>query len=105
MALNKYETAAPQPDPAHIVAVTDFSGATLRSIIDHLEVSTDFEHLVYRESELDALWSITGFALKSEPHLPSRASIERLHDIAHRAHDLIAERRPREAAELLRSFL
>jgi len=33
-----------------------------------MEASTDFEHLVYREAELDAIWSITGFFLVNEPH-------------------------------------
>jgi hypothetical protein len=85
-------------NPGHIVAVTDFSPETLRNIIAHLEISTDFEHLVYREAELDAIWSITGLDLKDE-----RAA--RLHQIAHVAHDLVADRRPAEAAAALRSFL
>jgi hypothetical protein len=85
-------------NPAQIVPVTDFSPETLRNIIAHLEVSTDFEHLIYREAELDAIWSITGLALKNE-----RAA--RLHQLAHIAHDLVADRRPSEAAEILRSLL
>ena len=92
-------------NPDHIVTVTDFSAATLRSIIAYLEVSTDFEHMVYRESELDAIWSITGFVLKYEPDSKRRESTARLHEIAHKAHDLVAELRPREAAGILRSFL
>ena len=49
-------------DPNHIVPVSDLSTETLQSIIALLEISTDFEHLVYREAELDAIWSITGFS-------------------------------------------
>jgi hypothetical protein len=92
-------------NPAHIVTVTDFSPETLRSIIAHLEISTDFEHLVYRESELDAIWSITGFVLKNQRNLTERESVLKLHDIAHAAHDLVADRRPGDAAALLRTFL
>jgi hypothetical protein len=92
-------------NPAHIVAVTDFSPETLREIIGHLEVSTDFEHLVYREAELDAIWSITGFVLKNDHHLAQRQSVAKLHQIALLAHDLVADRRPAEAAEVLRSLL
>ena len=92
-------------NPAHIVTVTDFSPDTLRNIIAHLEVSTEFEHLVYRESELDAIWSITGFALKREGSLAEREAVGKLHEIAQRAHDLVADRRPRDAAALLRTFL
>ena len=85
-------------NPAHIVAVRDLSPETLRRVIAHLEVSTDFEHLVYRESELDAIWSLAGF-------LPGDEKIHRLRQIAHQAHDLIAARRPRDAATLLRELL
>ena len=88
-------------NPAHIVTVTDFSPETLRDIIAHLEASTTFEHLVYREAELDAVWSITGFFLKQGRD----EALERLHQTAHQAHDLVGQRRPREAANLLRSVL
>jgi hypothetical protein len=107
---------AERVNPAHIVAVRDFSAATLAAIAAQLEASTDFEHLVYREAELDAIWSITGFfseqaRVGQAPEGPSRippANQEfaaRLHAAAHRAHDLVAQCRPREAAALLRKFL
>lgn len=92
-------------NPDRIVAVNNFSPQTLRAIIDHLEVSTDFEHFVYRESELDAIWSITGFALRSSLSPADREAVTRLHDFALTAHDLVADRRPRDAAEILRSCL
>jgi hypothetical protein len=85
--------------------VTDFSPETLREIIGHLEVSWEFEHLVYRESELDAIWSITGFVVKSVSDSKLRDAITRLHEIAQVAHDLVADSRPAEAAEILRSCL
>jgi len=85
-------------NPAHIVTVRDFSPVTLGAIAAHLEVSTDFEHMVYREAELDAIWSITAFALAQKPD----DAVARLHETAHRAHDLVGEGRPRDAAALLR---
>jgi hypothetical protein len=94
-----------QSNPEHIVTVTDVSSETLAEMIAHLEASTEFEHLVYRESELDAVWSITGFALKYESNPIRREAIARLHEIAHVAHDLVADQRPKEAAEILKSFL
>jgi hypothetical protein len=97
--------AAGAVNPGHIVSVGDFSPETLRSIIAHLEVSTDFEHLVYREAELDAIWSITGFLLAHEPESVQRAAVMRLHQAAHQAHDLVGQSRPGEAAALLRRFL
>ena len=92
-------------NPEHIVSVRDFSPETLREMIAHLEASTEFEHLVYRESELDAVWSITGFALKQESDAIQRMNLARTHEIAQVAHDLVADRRPKEAAEILRSLL
>ena len=92
-------------DPGHIVAVSDFSTETLRSIIAHLEVSTGFEHMVYREAELDAIWSITGFFLMNAGNSEQRGAVERLHAAAHEAHDLVAGGRTEEAATLLRGFL
>jgi len=92
-------------DPWHIVSVSDFSPETLQRIIAHLEVSTEFEHLVYREAELDAIWSITGFFLNSEKDSDQREIVERLHKAAHEAHDLVADGRAAEAATLLRGLL
>ena len=92
-------------NPAHIVTVRDFSSDTLQAIAEHLDVSTDFEHLVYREAELDAIWSLTGFFLTQRPAAAQRDAVARLHEGAHRAHDLVGEGRPREAAVLLRAFV
>ena len=97
-------------NPAHIVTVRNFTPETLAAIAAQLEASTDFEHLVYREAELDAIWSITGFALSRAqvghvlPPADREVAVE-LHAAAHRAHDLVGEGRPREAAALLRKFL
>jgi len=91
-------------NPWDIVAVSDFSTETLQQIIALLEVSTDFEHFVYREAELDAIWSITGFFLQSADGSPQYAHAEQLHRVAHEAHDLVADGRAREAARLLSEF-
>ena len=92
-------------NPSHIVSVQDFSPETLRSVIAHLEVSTDFDHLIYREAELDAIWTITGYFLTNEPHSNERDSVKRLHAGVHQAHDFVAASRPDAAAEVLRGFL
>jgi len=91
-------------NPEHIVSVKDFSADTLRNVIAHLKVSTSFEHLVYREAELDAIWTI-GFFLASEPASTRRDAVNRLHTGAHQAHDLVAERRPEAAATVLEAFV
>ena len=92
-------------DPGHIVAINDFSARTIRRIIAQLEVSTTFEHLVYREAELDAIWSITGFFFVSETNADLYQFAERLHRVVHEAHDLVADGRAADAAAILRDFL
>ena len=91
-------------NPAHAVPVLDFSPETLAAIVAHLDASVAFEHLVYRESELDAIWSLTGFSLRGEKDLARREDVATLHQAAHEAHDLLGERRPQEAADRLRPF-
>ena len=91
-------------NPAYIVRVIDCSPETLQGIVDQLEVSTSFEHFVYREAELDAVWSLTDFLLRSETDAAARAAIAKLHHAVHRAHDFLGERRIEEAIESLRPF-
>ena len=92
-------------NPGHIVAVRDFSTDTLRDIAAHLEVSSRFEHFVYREAELDAVWSLTGFALRRTRDPDLRKTASRIREAAHRAHDLIGEQRYFEALTALRSAM
>ena len=103
MEVNAVEPAWPV-DPWRIVTVKDFSPETIGRIVAHLEVSRDFEHLVYREAELDALWSLTSFAAANQDREQQEA-VRRLHAGAEEAHDLVAQRRPADAAEVLRKFL
>jgi hypothetical protein len=107
MSLNGRNGGSPPlaVNPAHIVSVQDFSPETLRSIIAHLEASTEFDHLIYREAELDAIWTITGFFLVNERASSQRDAVKRLHAEVHRAHDLVAASRPEDAAAVLRAFL
>ena len=102
---NDRAVASRQVNPDHIVSVKDFSQDTLRNVIAHLKASTTFEHLVYREAELDAIWTITGFFLANEPASSFRDAVGRLHACAEKAHDLVAERLPGAAATVLEAFL
>jgi hypothetical protein len=86
-------TERAEVNPAHAVTVIDFSPETMASIVAHIEVSTAFEHFVYREAELDAIWSLTGFSLRTETDPATREAVHTLHQAAHRAHDLIGENR------------
>jgi hypothetical protein len=98
-------SARQEVNPGHIVSVQDFSSDTLRNIIAHLKASSSFEHLVYREAELDAIWTITGFFVANEPASSTRDEVNRLHAGAQKAHDLVAERQPGAAAKVLEAFV
>ena len=108
MGLNGRKPIPPQPpraNPSDIVTVKDFGPNTLRTIIEHLELSTEFEHMVYREAELDAIWSITSFILVYESNSSSLDAVKRLNEGIRQAHDLVADQHPQAAATLLRTFV
>lgn len=83
--------------PGNIVAVADFSPETLRSVVAHFEVSTTFEHFVFREAELSAIWCLTGFA-------PASEDVTRLRHAVLQAYELLGRKRPLEAVRSLRPF-
>jgi hypothetical protein len=90
--------------PGHIVAVADFSPETLCNVMAHLEVSTAFEHFVFREAELCAIWSLTAFALAGRLDRAEREAVTRLRDAVLQAHDLLGRKRPLDAMQRLRPF-
>lgn len=104
MTRNGQSSQDREANPAHIVPIHDFSTEVLRNLVAHLDASTDFEHLVYREAELDALWTLTGFCLMAEMDLANRSALNRLHVAVREAHDLVADERPGAAAAILREF-
>jgi hypothetical protein len=102
------QSCAPGPqevDPGHIVTITESLPDTLRRIIAHLEVSSEFDHLVYREAELDAVWSMTGLFLMNGQGLNPDSKLSLLRTGVHKAHDLVAENDPKAAAVMLRKLL
>jgi len=70
--------------PGSYCAGNEFFADTLWSIIAHMDVSTDFEHFVYREAELDAIWSITDSFCERAGFEPMR-QVRRLHAGAHKS--------------------
>jgi hypothetical protein len=90
--------------PGHIVAVADFSPDTLRSVVAHLAASTRFEHYVFREAELGAIWSLTDFALAGGLDSASRKDVMRLRHAVLEAYDLLGRQQPLEAMQRLQPF-
>lgn len=92
-------------DPTDVILPIDFSPGTLQSIVDLLQVSTRFEHFVYREMELDEVWRLVEAAHKYETDQKQITRLRRLLDVVAEAHDLVGEGQADEAARRLRDVL
>lgn len=95
-------------------AVADLRPASFEAIADRLVKSSTFEELVYRESEMDALFTLADIAVKDEeraraetlPASTDPTSVEvrlrALRSLIFEAHDLSHDDRNTEAARVLR---
>jgi hypothetical protein len=87
------------PNPLHLVKIEELAPATVETVIAQIEVSRTADHFVYRESELDALWSLADMAVRrSEPGAVVR-------QLLWSAHDLVGEGRGHEAVAELRKLI
>lgn len=95
--------------------IEDLSPETVLDVADRLSLSHTFEELVYRESEMDALFSLADIALHSgreslttiEMGSSSTTTMDTqeliaVRDLIFRAHDLGTENQMAEGADLLR---
>jgi len=94
-------------DPGNVVLVEDFSNETLTNIANHLDISTRFDHFIYRESELDGVCRLVEEAMKETPASDAHAvrRLEQVLTAARSAHDLVADEKPADAARSLRAVL
>lgn len=96
-------------DPQRMVIVEEVSAPTLVALIAHLEVSVAFDHLVYREAELDALWCLVELAekeaVRSGGDAAERARLQALLAGVRDAHDRVRDDRTADAADRLRGLL
>ena len=96
--------------------IEDLLPQTISGLASRLLVTTTFADRVYRESEMDALWTMADMAVAEmeeaerhgakimpRPELPnaSQANLVTLSDLIFRAHDLNADGESVKAAELL----
>jgi hypothetical protein len=87
--------------------VEELTPATVREVADRIAVAAGFEDLVYRESEIDALWSLADIA-RRDAVLAGSADAERWTEVLRligTAHDLIPDGRCVESAAILRQTL
>lgn len=88
-------------DPARPLDIRDLNAATVESVIRHLGASSRPEHLVYRESELDALWTLADMETRRPGGgATALVALDRLW----RAHDLVGEGRSVEATAELKQL-
>ena len=104
--MDDYSEAAIGSPRNRIYQVTNLEVATILAVADRTEQATSFEDLIYRESEVDALWSLCDIQVKQaqindSPELPKWLA---LREKLWRAHDLIPEGEVAESAAVLRSI-
>lgn len=80
--------------------VEELTADVMRAVADRVAVAVSFTDLVYRESEIDALWSLADIAARGQA--PGAPRLRALRDELGRAHDLLPDGRRAEAAEILR---
>lgn len=86
-------------DRNKIYQVEELTPSTILEVAERVAVASSFEDLIYRESEIDALWSLADIAAKTD------SAAQRWADLRDRigvAHDLVPEGEVTEAAEVLR---
>jgi hypothetical protein len=87
-------------DPLDVVRVEELTPQTVQQVIDRLQASRDFDHLVYRESEVDALWSLADMAVRRlEPNAQT------LLDLLWAAHERIGDGDRERAVAALRGVV
>lgn len=87
-------------DPQGVVVVQELDPETVELVISLLHRSTRFDHLVYRESEIDTLWSLADMQVRA-----GRTGSKNLRQILWSAHDLVGDGRPDAAAVELQQLV
>jgi hypothetical protein len=87
-------------DPWRIIDVLSLDVETVRRLVAQIEVSSRAEHLVYRESELDALWTLADMALRR-----GEAGAREWVDLLWEAHDHVGDGEPTKALDALARLL
>ena len=90
-----------------IYQVTDLLPETILGVADRTAAATTFEDLIYRESEVDAMWTLVDIQVR-HAELNESPDLERwlrLRNQLWQAHDLIPAGEVAQAATLLRGLV
>ena len=85
-----------------VVAIADYSPATLLALAGRLERSASLQELIAREIELDEVWRRVETSLKDAQEQTARRTLRAVFDLVAEAHDLAGEGKPLDAAARLR---
>lgn len=102
---------ASAPLASDVFEIRDASAETLQTLCALLERSTEREHFVYREAELDDLWryldtAIAGLRRETAAETPELRRLIALRAIVNDAHDAVGrDEDAQRAARRLRSAL
>jgi len=91
-----------------IYQVTELTPETLIGIAERLDAATTFADQIYRESEIDALWTQVDIQVRQAELAGDTAALARWRELHRRlwvAHDLIPEGRCAESADVLRELV
>lgn len=91
-----------------IYQVTELTPETLLGIADRLDVADSFADQIYRESEIDALWTQVDIQVRQAELAGDTGALQRWRELHRRlwvAHDLIPEGRCAESAGVLRELV
>ncbi|MBO0887306.1 MAG: hypothetical protein J2O39_10475 [Acidimicrobiales bacterium] len=84
-------------NPEEPTAIERLDAATVGRVISLVERSSETEELVYREAEIDALWSLADVASWS-----GKAAAESAVVLLWEAHEAVGHDRPKEALDALK---
>lgn len=91
-----------------IYQVTELVPETLLGIAERLEEASTFADQIYRESEIDALWTLVDIQVRQAELAGDAEALDRWRELHRRlwvAHDLIPDGRCAESAAVLRELV
>lgn len=92
------------PDLDDMIEIREVSASLLRVLADRIEQSSSWEHMVYRENEIDQVWRLIDRPRPLTDLAPDM--LERLQANIMAIHDLVGvDHRPADAAALLEQVL
>lgn len=85
-----------------IFDVVELTPETVLEVAERTAAAQTFSDYIYRESELDALWSLADIAATRPQPGTDTEHFARLRDRLEEAHDLLPDERGADAAAILR---